>query len=387
MSERIKTVRIRKGEEYTPPIPIGADAKDIDVNANRLDNVIDNINQNIEEANTEISKKQAAATAVIRQAGGGVGEPAKPVYVNNEGQASECTTSDEYKNTISNPALFTQSGAHELYEDLSNKIKVDEVIDKDSDNAIANKAVAELQTEMKNSVTKLRTDIDIELNDQLTSVNNKINILDSNYNTVFQLASNGKMLISEAITGKGIPSTSDDSFSEMALKITNLGANDKTLFGLNTDEFIRTFSVSNLDNDLIIKGKIMLNKQYCEEQGIINPKLSIEMNNFKQELPIPIQDTFFISSFEQRIPLTELHSLGASNEISCLLRYLDGEDIITDYGLFIELDFYQENEQEKIYYWNIFDYSTVYTVDNFKAQQIPYERIFITTALSRVKED
>ena len=29
--------------------------------------------------------------------------------------------------------------------------------------------------------------------------------------------------------------------------------------------------------------------------------------------------------------------------------YLDGEDIITDYGLFIELDFYQENEQEKIY--------------------------------------
>ena len=101
-------------------------------------------------------------------------------------------------------------------------------------------ALEELNTQCK----------DISNIGELTNLNTnaKDNLVNA-INEVFQNASNGKTLIAQAITGKGILTNANDSFQTMATNISNIKSEEETIecTGLILSKATLTFS------DLITK--------------------------------------------------------------------------------------------------------------------------------------
>lgn len=56
----------------------------------------------------------------------------------------------------------------------------------------------------------------------ISTLNSKVSTLESNYNELFTSASNGKELVANAITGKGVPTSKSDTFATMASNINKI---------------------------------------------------------------------------------------------------------------------------------------------------------------------
>lgn len=63
-----------------------------------------------------------------------------------------------------------------------------------------------------------------DVNANFQDVENSIGTLNSNVNNLFQSVSNGKGLVAEAITDKGVPTSATDSFSTMASNISSISS-------------------------------------------------------------------------------------------------------------------------------------------------------------------
>ncbi|MEC2342985.1 phage tail protein [Paenibacillus barengoltzii] len=91
-------------------------------------------------------------------------------------------------------------------------------------------------------------------NNAVTDIGTKANLITaakgdlvSAINELFTSASNGKTAVAAAITGKGVPASGSDTFSQLATKIGQIVTGKKSASGTATTNSFSRFSISGLD--------------------------------------------------------------------------------------------------------------------------------------------
>lgn len=124
------------------------------------------------------------------------------------------------KTTISREGLEFLIGA------VKNTINIGDIIN--------NEDLADNKTYSNIKIQEELEDLETEINELFTSVttetNDRVTTLETRVNDLFQSVSDGKTLVANAITGKGVSTATDATFATMATnvgKITNYTASEK----------------------------------------------------------------------------------------------------------------------------------------------------------------
>lgn len=159
-------------------------------------------------------------------------------YVDQQ-DSSVLTSAKEYANALVRGQDFSDfaqlSDIQTLNKNLTDKInteianqkaytdqKTDAIVSDVNDNfEDVNKAITQINNGLNASVSSLTNSIN-SVDDKVDDLNDEVDNLGNNINELFQSVSDGKEVIAEAITDKGVTTSATDSFSTMANNIMNI---------------------------------------------------------------------------------------------------------------------------------------------------------------------
>lgn len=145
-----------------------------------------------------------------------------------------------------------------------------EIKDLQALNANLTEQITEGLTEQKNYTDSKTQQIVTDVNANFQDVENSISTLNGTVNDLFQSVSNGKGVIAEAITDKGVPTSATDSYSTMATNIRSI----KTAGDVEIDpNFVNTSDGNATESDIrlgkvaYVKGQKVYGALVVEEGG------------------------------------------------------------------------------------------------------------------------
>lgn len=136
-------------------------------------------------------------------------------------------------------------------QDFSNFAKIPDV--QALDNKLSQK-IEQCSTNCANNLDSRIKQVVDDANANFDDVNKAITSLNTKTNELFQSVSNGKQLIAEAITDKGVNTSANDSYSTMATNIRNIKTSSDGSGGNIPDGYIDTSDATATASD-ILKGK------------------------------------------------------------------------------------------------------------------------------------
>lgn len=134
----------------------------------------------------------------------------------NDLQALNSNLSSQLEQGLNSQKNYTDGKVSQLVTDVNKNFDdVDDVISGINSNI----------SKIDNSINRIKSDISniensiITNNTNISSITQNINNLDGKYDELFQSVSNGKSMVAGAITGKGVATSANDTFSTMANNI------------------------------------------------------------------------------------------------------------------------------------------------------------------------